>query len=235
MNGPKEGEANYVQGGYSGGGYRGNYYGRNSGNWQDRQQRDINRDSQPRADNQTSQTSDKKPEESDFEKMMREFVTAQGSTHEFVKTQFFSLKTKVEQGQENHQASIQDLESKFGRLCDQFSSQPPGTLPSNTQSNHKPTSSGSNDKTYRPPQTRNEHINAVFTRSGLSYDPPPNPNQTTIINDESKDEAEEEAAKENHLIPTTNVTQPAKEKPIVKAYTPKIPYPQSLIKEKMEE
>ena len=32
MDQPKEGEANYVQGGYRGGGYRGNYYGRNSVN-----------------------------------------------------------------------------------------------------------------------------------------------------------------------------------------------------------
>lgn len=69
MNGPNEGEANYVQGGYRGGGFRGNYYIRSSGNWQDRQQRDNNRDFQPRTDNPNPTNSDKK-EESDFEKMM---------------------------------------------------------------------------------------------------------------------------------------------------------------------
>ncbi|PWA37048.1 hypothetical protein CTI12_AA594230 [Artemisia annua] len=229
MNGPKEGEANYVQEGYRRGGYRGNYYGRNSRNWQDRQQRDNNHDSQPRSDNPTPPNSDKKPEETDFEKMMREFVTAQKSTNEFVKTQFFNLKTKVKQGQKNHQASIQDLEHKFGRLSNQFSSRPPGALPSNTQSNPKPTSSGSNNKAYRPPPTRNEHINVVFTRTGLSYDPPQNPNQTTIIHDDSEDE--DEAEKED--TPKTTI----KEKTIqpVKPYTPKIPYPQSLKKERMEE
>jgi hypothetical protein len=105
IDGPKEREANYVQGGYRGGGYRGNYYGRNSGNWQDRQ-RDNNRDSQPRVDNPTPPNSDRKPEETDFEEMMRDFITAQRSTNEFVKTQFFNLKTKVEQGQKNHQAFI---------------------------------------------------------------------------------------------------------------------------------
>ena len=67
MNAPKEGEANYVQGGYRGGGFRGNYYGRNSGNWQDRQPRDKNQDSQPRIDNSTPPNSDKKPGETDFE------------------------------------------------------------------------------------------------------------------------------------------------------------------------
>ena len=121
---------------------------------------------------------------------MRDFVTTQKATNEFVKSQFFNLKTKVEQGQKNHQASIQDLEQNFGRISDQFSSRPTGALPSNTQSNPKP--SGSNDKTYRPPQTRNEHINAVFTRSGLSYDPPADPSKTQIINDDSEEEVETE-------------------------------------------
>nr|GEX93569.1 reverse transcriptase domain-containing protein [Tanacetum cinerariifolium] len=31
-------------------------------------------------------------------------------------------------------------------------------------------------KDYQPPHARNEHVNAVFTRSGKSYDPPNNPN-----------------------------------------------------------
>ncbi|GJZ86645.1 hypothetical protein Tco_0658255 [Tanacetum coccineum] len=54
----------------------------------------------------------------DFEKTMQEFMVAQKSSNDFVKNQFFNLKTKVEQGQKNHQASIQDLETKFGRLSD---------------------------------------------------------------------------------------------------------------------
>ncbi|GJT24939.1 hypothetical protein Tco_0894876 [Tanacetum coccineum] len=47
MGGPKDEEANYAYRGYQRGGYRGNYYGRSSGNWQDRQPRDENRNSQP--------------------------------------------------------------------------------------------------------------------------------------------------------------------------------------------
>ncbi|GJZ19462.1 hypothetical protein Tco_0556052 [Tanacetum coccineum] len=44
---------------------------------------------------------------------MREIVIAQKTTNDFVKNQFYNLKTKVEQGQKNHQAAIQDLETKF--------------------------------------------------------------------------------------------------------------------------
>ncbi|GJU67427.1 hypothetical protein Tco_1253686 [Tanacetum coccineum] len=45
MGGPKDEEANYAYGGYRGGGHRGNYYGRSSENWRDRQPRDENRNS----------------------------------------------------------------------------------------------------------------------------------------------------------------------------------------------
>ncbi|GJS68102.1 reverse transcriptase domain-containing protein [Tanacetum coccineum] len=82
------------------------------------------------------------------------------------------------------------LETKFGRLTDQQSKIPTGTLPSNTQTNPKPLPS--NDKHYRPPPAQNEHVNALFTWSGKTYDPPVNPNsKTTIIDDDSKDEADE--------------------------------------------
>ncbi|GKF06993.1 hypothetical protein Tco_0041217 [Tanacetum coccineum] len=121
---------------------------------------------------------------------MHEFMVAQKSSNDFVKNQFFDLKTKVEQGQKNHQASIQDLETKFGQLFDQSSTRPTGLLPSNTQTNPKP--SPTNDKPYRPPSTRNEHVNAVFTWSGLTYHPSINPNaKTTVIHDDSEDEVDE--------------------------------------------
>nr|GEW23423.1 reverse transcriptase domain-containing protein [Tanacetum cinerariifolium] len=85
---------------------------------------------------------------------MREFVVVQKAANDFVKNQFYDLKTKVKQGQENHQAAIQDLEIKFGRNSDHQSSRPTGTLPSNTQTNPKP--STLNDKPYRPPPAQNE-------------------------------------------------------------------------------
>ncbi|GKB81424.1 hypothetical protein Tco_0948319 [Tanacetum coccineum] len=117
-------------------------------------------------------------------------MVAQKSSNDFVKNQFFNLKTKVEQGQKNHQATIKDLEEKFGRLSDQCSSRPTGSLRSNTQTNPKP--SPTNDKPYRPPFIRNEHVNTIFTRSGLTYDSTINPNsKTTVIHDDSEDEVHE--------------------------------------------
>ncbi|GKE27093.1 hypothetical protein Tco_1442477 [Tanacetum coccineum] len=47
-----------------------------------------------------------------------------------------------------------------------------GSLPSNTQPNPKCSSS----KPYKLPQAQNEHVNAISTRSGKSYNSPVNPN-----------------------------------------------------------
>ncbi|GJX16973.1 hypothetical protein Tco_0217805 [Tanacetum coccineum] len=151
---------------------------------------------------------------------MREFVVAQKVANDFVKNQFYNLKTKVEQGQKNHQAAIQDLETKFGRIFDHQSSRPTGTLPSNTQTNLKP--STSNDKPYRPPPAQSENVNAVFTRSGKTYNPPANPNtKTAVFLDDSEDEAEE-VEKETEPLPK-KLTKT--DTPPLKAYKPKIPYP----------
>ncbi|GJT87185.1 reverse transcriptase domain-containing protein [Tanacetum coccineum] len=102
------------------------------------------------------------------------------------------LKTLLEIVAKNHQASIQNLETKFDRLADKQSGQPSGSLPSNTQPNPK----GHNFKAYQPPQSHNEHVNAVFTRSGKSYNPPENPNEEqnktkNPINFDSDDEDDE--------------------------------------------
>nr|GEV01670.1 reverse transcriptase domain-containing protein [Tanacetum cinerariifolium] len=85
---------------------------------------------------------------------------------------FRVLKTQLKTVAKNHQASIQNLETKFDRLADKQSGRPSGSLPSNTQPNPK----GHNSKAYQPLQARNEHVNVVFTRSGKSYNPPVNPN-----------------------------------------------------------
>nr|GEX06959.1 reverse transcriptase domain-containing protein [Tanacetum cinerariifolium] len=69
------------------------------GNWQDHQQRDENRNSQPPEDAPSVPlTPEKKFDPFDIEKTMREFMVAQKSSNDFVKNQFFNLKTKVEQG-----------------------------------------------------------------------------------------------------------------------------------------
>ncbi|GJR61798.1 reverse transcriptase domain-containing protein [Tanacetum coccineum] len=140
------------------------------------------------------------------------------------------LKTQLETVAKNHQALIQNLETKFDKLADKQSGRPYGSLPRNTQPNPR----GSNSKAYQPPQSRNEHVNVVFTRSGESYDPPDKPNDQQSnsenpINFNSAGEDDE---------PTPQLkTQPpklVKEMPLPKPYKPKIPYPQRLRKEKME-
>ncbi|GKE35006.1 hypothetical protein Tco_1454328 [Tanacetum coccineum] len=74
-------------------------------------------------------------------------------------------------------------------------------------------------------------MNVVFTRSGKTYNPPANPNTKTIVFlDDSEDEAKE-AEKEAEPLPK-KPTQT--DTPPLKAYKPKIPYPQHLNKEKME-
>ncbi|GJW07714.1 hypothetical protein Tco_1570137 [Tanacetum coccineum] len=80
----------------------------------------------------------------------------------------------------------------FDRLAEKQSGRPSGSLPSNTQ----PKPKGHNSKTYQPPQSRNEHVNTVFTRSGKSYNQPVNPNNQqdnseTPVNFDSDDEEDE--------------------------------------------
>ncbi|GJZ34081.1 reverse transcriptase domain-containing protein [Tanacetum coccineum] len=75
-------------------------------------------------------------------------------------------------------------------------------------------------------------MNAVFARNDKTYDPPVNPNdKTTIIHDDSEDEADEAKIEEE-----PSSSKPAKtDPPLPKTYKPKISYPQSLRKEKIEE
>ncbi|GKE05558.1 reverse transcriptase domain-containing protein [Tanacetum coccineum] len=104
-----------------------------------------------------------------------------------------------------------------------------GTLPSNTQTNLKP--STSYNKPYRPPPTRNEHMNAVFTHSGKTYDPPVNPNaKPDVFLDDSEDEVDEVEKEAEPLPKKPTHADPSP----LKAYKPKISYPQRLHKEKME-
>nr|GEW70095.1 reverse transcriptase domain-containing protein [Tanacetum cinerariifolium] len=132
-------------------------------------------------------------------------MKSQQSTNAFVKETFMDLKTQLETVAKNHQASIQNLETKFDKLANKQSGQPSGSLPSNTQPNPK----GHNSKAYQPPQARNEHVNVVFTRSGKSYNPLDNPNdqqKETHINFDSDDEDDEPIPQ-----PKTENPKPAKE------------------------
>ncbi|GKF82803.1 hypothetical protein Tco_0244459 [Tanacetum coccineum] len=153
----------------------------NRDNWRSSGRNDYNRDTyQPNTDD--------KPY--DLQKQFNDFMKSQQNTNAFIKETFMDLKTKIENIAKNHQAFIQNLESKFDILANKQSDRPSGSLPSNTQPNPKGT------KTYQLPQSRNEHANAVFTRSGKSYDPRVNPNDQpnkpeTPVNFDSDDEDEE--------------------------------------------
>ncbi|GJT69323.1 reverse transcriptase domain-containing protein [Tanacetum coccineum] len=131
--------------------------------------------------------------------------------------------------EEDIEETTTDLETKFSRLSDQCSSRPSGSLLCNTQTNPKPNLT--NDKPYRPPSARNEHVNVVFTWSGLTYDPSVNPNaKTTIIHDDCDDKVDES---EKDVEPSSS-KQNKYDPPPLKMYKPKMPYPQCLCKEKME-
>nr|GEU49765.1 reverse transcriptase domain-containing protein [Tanacetum cinerariifolium] len=171
--------------------------------------------------------SDDKP---DLQKHLSDFIKSQHSTNSFVKDTFMDLKNKLETTTKNHQASIQNLEAKFDRFADKQSSRPSGLLPNNTQPNPK----GISSKPYQTPQSRNEHVNAISTRSGKSYDPSVNPNDQqndseTPINFDSDDEDDEPTPQSKPKYP-----KPVKETSIPKPYKPKVTYTQCLRKEKME-
>ncbi|GJY13612.1 hypothetical protein Tco_0382921 [Tanacetum coccineum] len=140
--------------------------------YNDYRDRDSNRDnwrSSGRNDyNRDNYRSNTDDKPYDLQKQFNDFMKSQQSTNAF------------------------NLETKFDRLADKQSGRPSGSLPSNTQPNPR----GSNSKAYQPPQARNEHVNAVFTRSGKSYNPPENPNEEqnkteNPINFESDDEDDE--------------------------------------------
>ncbi|GJZ28173.1 hypothetical protein Tco_0572820 [Tanacetum coccineum] len=158
-------------------------------------------------------------------------MKSQQSTNAFVKETFMVLKTQLETVAKNHQASIQNLETRFDRLADKQSGRPSGSLPSNTQPNPK----GHNSKAYQPPQSCNEHVNAVFIRSGKSYNLLVNSNdqQTNSKNPINFDDSDEEDEEPTSQLKIQN-PKPVKEITLPKPYKPKIPYPQHLRKEKKE-
>ncbi|GKA29336.1 reverse transcriptase domain-containing protein [Tanacetum coccineum] len=129
------------------------------------------------------------------------------------------LKTQLETVAKNHQASIQNLETKFDKLADKQSSRPSGSLPSNTQPNLR----GSNSKAYQPPQSRNEHVNVILTRSGKSYDPRDNSNDQqnnskNPINFDSDDKDDEPTITKNSTHKTKLISNKHKIEQIYVAF-----------------
>ncbi|GJS63172.1 hypothetical protein Tco_0677736 [Tanacetum coccineum] len=80
-------------------------------------------------------------------------------------------------------------------------------------------------KAYQRPQAHNEHVNAIFTRSGKFYNPPENLNEEqnkteNPINFDSDDEDDESTPQSK-----IQTKKPVKETPLPKPYKPKISYP----------
>nr|XP_043615916.1 uncharacterized protein LOC122587816 [Erigeron canadensis] len=154
------------------------------------------------------------------------------------------LRANHEQGLRNHQASITSLEKKLDSISETSTYKPTGSLPSNTQPNPRPSSSNSNsNQTYKPPPARTEHVNAISTTAGNIYqtnieseaptDSPKlvsEPVEDDFTDDESVAEEIEMEPKPTEKRPTVS-TKPVK--PPLKAYKPKIPYPQRLRKERI--
>nr|GEY32998.1 reverse transcriptase domain-containing protein [Tanacetum cinerariifolium] len=194
----------------------------NRDNWCSIGRNDYNRD------NYQSNFDDKP----DLQRQLSDFINAQQSTNSVFKDTFIDFKTKLETTTKNHQASIQNLEAKFDKFADKQSGRPSGSLLSNTQPNPK----GSSSRPYQPLQAQNEHINAVFTRSGKSYNPSTNPNdqQNNSENPSIFDSDDEDEEPTPQPQPKPKDPKPVKDTPIPKPYKPKISYTQRLKKEKMK-
>ncbi|GJX95563.1 reverse transcriptase domain-containing protein [Tanacetum coccineum] len=95
----------------------------NRDNWRLRGRNDYNRD------NYRSNTDDKPY---NLQRQFNYFMKSHQSTNAFVKETFMDLKTQLKTVTKNHQASIQNLETKFDRLADKQSGRPSRSLPSNT-------------------------------------------------------------------------------------------------------
>ncbi|GJY03417.1 hypothetical protein Tco_0369357 [Tanacetum coccineum] len=102
----------------------------------------------------------------DLLKQFNEFMKSQQSTNAFAKKHSWISKPNSENRLPKIiKLQFPNLETKFTELADKQSGRPSGSLPSNTQPNPK----GHNSKAYQPPppkkQSRNDHVNVVFTRS----------------------------------------------------------------------
>nr|GEV24222.1 reverse transcriptase domain-containing protein [Tanacetum cinerariifolium] len=97
----------------------------------------------------------------DLQRQLNDFMKSQQSTNAFVKETFMDLKTQLETVAKNHQALIQNLETKFDRLADKQSGRPSRSVSSNTQPNPR----DNNSKAYQPPTHKQQtQIRTNFCR-----------------------------------------------------------------------
>nr|GEX35949.1 ribonuclease H-like domain-containing protein [Tanacetum cinerariifolium] len=120
----------------------------------------------------------------------------------------YDLQNPTYNRSQNHQALIQNLETKFDKLADKQSGRPSGSLPSNT-------------------------INFTMSK-GKFYNPPVNPNDQQDDSENPINFDSDEKDEESTPQPKTKNPKPVKETSLPKPYKPKILYPQCLWKEKLE-
>ncbi|GKD25152.1 reverse transcriptase domain-containing protein, partial [Tanacetum coccineum] len=115
----------------------------NRDNWRSSRRNDYNRD------NYRSNTDDKSY---DLQRQFNDFMKSQQSTNAFVKETFMDLKTQLETVAKNHQASIQNLETKSGKSYD------PPDNPNDQQNNSEtPINFDSDDEDDEPtPQPKTQ-------------------------------------------------------------------------------
>ena len=226
--------------------------------------------------------------------IMKTFIITQNARNDGITNSMKVITDRIEQNQRNQQASMQDLERRFDRMNSRFDNRPPGNLPSNAQPNPRtgqnnqsnPSNSnnqgGNQSGRYQPPQARDEHVNAIITRSGKSTGQEndaetkkaktdsnatqsnsvrrsqssegspvdekysnatqspgmrrseADPTYGTFVDIEIEDVDEDESEPKQDG-PSTKEEPKTVLHPEIKAYKPKIPYPQRLRKEKMKE
>ncbi|XP_071695227.1 uncharacterized protein [Rutidosis leptorrhynchoides] len=156
---------------------------------------------------------------SNLESMIEKLVISQTQLVNNVK----EMNDKNKQLFTNQQASIQNLEKRIGNLSDLISERKPGELPSNTKVN-----------------PRNEHLNAITTRSGKAYEAPNMP----VVDDYrvplEKFSEPVVGMKSEKVVEEVEKSQPGdaeksvKAKPAIKEYQPPLPYPMKQRLEKLE-
>nr|XP_043639352.1 uncharacterized protein LOC122610425 [Erigeron canadensis] len=187
--------------------------------------------------------------------LMKKFMVDQDKKNENYRTDITALNHKLNQNIKSQQALIKDLGVRLDRMGN--SNRQQGSLPSNTQQNPKPSGSNEGGNKCQHPNVKNEHVNAITTRSGKVVNSPISPPISSATNVptqvDSEDEEEDEQVDEEIVmepnqavkppaVPSTSTTlvatpvaKPTIDEPQVKPYKPKIPFPQRLRKEKLKE
>ncbi|GKD56317.1 hypothetical protein Tco_1289704 [Tanacetum coccineum] len=168
-------------------------------------------DGKPTGDlpNKKSKTINQEPQsKTDLEKSITKFLDGQRVTNMFFKNNVNDMILKMKQNEKNFQTIFKNMERKIDEW----------------EKYQKVSLEQTNRTDPPPPQAQTEQVNAVFTRSGKSDDPPKiqkDPPHPIIVNYKiEKDKSIKTTKRGYHVVKT-------REYPFCE-YIPKIPYPQHL-------